>query len=202
MSETDGKITTFAEFQTSNIKAFGDEIVGMSAEEALAHLQKITDRFDYEIWERKEKSWAAETLKNQIRKTVESEKRKILPDYDPKKLSAPSKTKHKTEAEETKDKTIKMFQKMGISASDAESLIKKTLAQTYEIASAKLEPAKVSFKVCPKCKGYNPLANDKCMICKTALLTCEACPNVVSELHKVGDINMCSECKAKNEAKS
>lgn len=180
------KITSFAEYQNANITRLNEAIEGKSAEESLKYLESIIETFSFEIWERKEKSFAAEVLKNQIKKTVDAEKHKILPDYDPTKLSKTSRPKKiKTSSETSTDKTIALFMKMGISESDATEMIKKSIAQTYEKGLSKLpsvtEPEiKAKFKKCWKCNGFNTPDMNECMLCKSNLRECEYCNSVTT----------------------
>lgn len=180
------KITSFAEYQNSNIQRLSEAIEGKSGEEALKYLESVIETFSFEIWERKEKSFAAEILKNQIKKTVDTEKRKILPDYDPSLLSKTSRPKKiKTSSETSNDKTIALFMKMGISESDAQEMIKKSIAQTYEKGMSKLpsvsEPEiKAKFKKCWKCNGFNTPNMNECMLCKSNLRECEYCNSITT----------------------
>lgn len=188
------KITSFAEFQNANIQRLSEAIEGKTPIQALEYLENVIEGFSFEIWERKEKSFAAEILKNQIRKTVDAEKHKILPDYNPSNLSKTSRPKKvKTSSEVSSDKTIALFQKMGISESDAAEMIKKTISQTYEKGLSKLSiPSnldKPTFRKCSKCSALNPVSMTECMICKTNLKECEYCSNVTKDK----DSKTCSE---------
>lgn len=174
-----GSIDSFEAFQNANIQRLSEAIAGKSGQEAIEYLNGIQEAFAFEIWERKEKSWAAELLKNQIRKTVESEKSKILPSYSPELLSKTSKTRKsaKLDHKDAKDKTIALFMKSGISESDAMELIAKTIRQTYEMGLGKVStPApSTTFKKCVKCNALNPVGMNECMICKSNIKECEYC---------------------------
>lgn len=181
------KISTFAEFQNANIARLRDVIVGKSAEESLEYLQGVIESFSFEIWERKEKSYAAELLKNEIKKRIDVEKGKILPDYDPKALSKITRTakakKEPTVRETKEEKLIKLFMVSGLSRDDAESEMRKlvdtSLAQTYEKglgSSSEPEKAEV-FQTCA-CGAMNFTKSDRCMICNAWLVECEFCKNI------------------------
>lgn len=178
-------ISNFAEFQNANIARLSEAIAGKSSEEAIAYLNSVQEAFAFEIWERKEKSWAAETLKSQIKKSVETEKGKILPDYNPANLSKTTRTKKvKTSSEQSSDKTIAMFMKLGISEDDAKAAIAKTIADTFKMSSDKLIPdveSKPKFNTCSKCKALNPLSMSECMICKGNLRVCEYCDSITMD---------------------
>lgn len=173
-------IASFEDFQNANIARLSEAIADKTPMEAIAYLNQVQEGFAFEIWERKEKSFAAELLKNQIKKTVESEKGKILPSYSPENLSGPKRPKKiKSETESTKDKTLQLFMKAGISQSDAEAMIAKSLKETFEKGLNKLSiPAtETKYRKCPKCNGLNPMTLTECMICKTNIKECEYCSN-------------------------
>ena len=173
-----GSIDSFEAFQNANITRLSEAITGKSGPEAIEYLNGVQEAFAFEIWERKEKSWAAELLKNQIKKTVDAEKSKILPSYDPTLLSKVSKPrKIKTSSEATKDKTIALFMKSGISQADAEAMIAQTIKQTYEMGLGKISTPSPSttFKKCLKCSALNPSNMNECMICKNNIKECEYC---------------------------
>jgi len=189
-------IDSFEKFQQSNIMKLSEAIAGKSPQESIQYLNDVQEAFAFEIWERKEKSWSAELLKNQIKKSVDSEKTKILPSYDPSLLSKTSRPKKiKTSSEQSKDKTIAMFAKLGISPEDAQLAIKSMISQTYEMASAKQLPKVAEFKKCPKCSALNPSSLNECMICKTNIKECEYCKEFTSSKES----KTCSEHK--NEVK-
>lgn len=181
------KISTFADFQNANIARLRDVIVGKSAEESLEYLQGVIESFTFEIWERKEKSYAAEILKNEIKKKIDIEKNKILPDYDPSALSKINRKgkakKEPTVRESKEEKLIKLFMSTGLSRDDAETEMRKlvdtSLTQTYEKGlGVSSEPAKAEvFQMC-KCGALNFTKADRCMICNNWLVECEFCKNV------------------------
>jgi len=177
------EIKSFEDFQNANIQRLSEAIAGKSSQEALEYLSGVIEGFAFEIWEKKEKSWAAEVLKNQIKKTVEVEKSRILPDYNPANLSKVSrKSKSKTGSEVKGDKTIALFGKLGISEADAADAIKKMLAQTFEMGLGKHSTPVSKFKICTKCKAMNTESMTNCMVCSTSLevtqpTECEFCKN-------------------------
>lgn len=198
------QIKYFADFQNANIARLRDVIVGKTAEESLEYLQGIIESFSFEIWERKEKSYAAERLKNEIKKKIDIEKSKILPDYDPtalSKISRTAKAKKEPSVRETKEeKLIKLFMVSGLSRDEAEGEMRKlvdtSLSQTYEKGlGASSEPAKTEqYGICPECKAFNFTKADRCMVCNAWLVECEFCKNL-SEV----DTKRCLEHK--NEGK-
>jgi ribosomal protein L40E len=192
-------ISNFAEFQNANIARLSEAINGKSAEEAIAYLNSVQEAFAFEIWERKEKSWAAETLKSQIKKSVEAEKGKILPDYNPANLSKTTRTKKaKTSSEQNTDKTIALFMKLGISEDDAKAAIAKTIADTFKMSSDKVIPdveSKPKFNTCSKCKALNPIGMNECMICKSNLRVCEYCDSITIDK----DSKTCETHKSENK---
>jgi hypothetical protein len=165
-------IKSFADFQNANIARLRDAVMGKSGEEALAYLQEVIEGFAFEIWERKEKSWAAQVLINEIKKTVETEKQKILPEYNPANLSkATRRTKAiPTSAEEKKTKTVKMLEKLGISAADAEQAIKDMMAQTFQHGLGNTStPATDTFNKCKHCGAFNSKDMKNCMVCQETI---------------------------------
>lgn len=199
-------ITSFADFQNANIARLSEAIEGKTPQEAIDYLNQVQERFAFEIWERKEKSWAAEHLKNEIKAKVEKRKGEILPSYQPEKLSGVKRSKKiKTESENTKDKTVALFTKMGISAADADAAIKKMMAETFQLASGKVSTPDTSKPLpvkCPKCNAFI-LAGNRCMICKTEVLECEVCGSKVSSLvdtkTRNGVIKQCKTCNERTE---
>jgi hypothetical protein len=185
--EQQKKISTFADFQNANISRLRDVIQGKTAEESLEYLQGVIESFSFEIWERKEKSYAAELLKNEIKKKIDVEKGKILPDYNPAALSKISRTakakKEPTVRETKEEKLIKLFMVSGLSRDEAEGEMRKlvdtSLSQTYEKGlGTSSEPAKTEeYQIC-KCGAFNFTKSDRCMVCNTWLVECEFCKNL------------------------
>jgi len=203
-SDEHKKMRMFADFQNANIARLRDVIVGKTAEESLEYLQGVIESFSFEIWERKEKSYAAELLKQEIKKKIDAEKQKILPDYNPANLSkinrkAKGAKKEPSERETKEEKLVKLFMSTGLSRSDAEDEMRKlvdtSLSQTYEKGLGNSsEPAKTEQHQMCKCGALNFMKSDRCMICNTWLKECEFCKNVSEP-----DSKTCAEHK--NEVK-
>lgn len=175
-------IKTFADFQTANIQRLSEAIKDKTPQQALEYLNEIQEAFNYEIWLNKEKSWAAETLKGLIKKSVETEKHKILPEYNPANLSKVSRAKSpkiKTVGKTKEDSSIALFKALGISEADAKIAIEEMRADSFKKGLANNNPKveEPKYKECPKCSALNPLEFGDCMICGTNVRECEFCSN-------------------------
>lgn len=168
-------LKTFGDFQTANIERLSEAVKGMSKEEAIEYLEGVIRGFTFEIWERKEKSFAASVLQNQIKNQVEKEKRNILPEYNPANLS-----KVTRKIKEGKDKNVAgLVKTLGISEFEAENLIKNMVSDTFKKGLGNSSvPIETSFKDCPKCKAFNRASSLECMICGGNLRVCDYCKEI------------------------